>query len=117
MRLPLTNLDRRYSKLRIRDAVRRSRMLESLEAHDQQVPVAVVASAEAPEERYVLIDGYLRVDSLENSLKDIETCLEEADARLENTDGDLATESGRTLDSSHRESSGDIAQRSQTGTS
>ncbi len=70
MRLPLTNLDRRYSKLRIRDAVRRSRMLESLEAHEQQVPVVVVASAEAPGQRHVLIDGYLRVDALEQLHRD-----------------------------------------------
>ena len=70
MRLPLANLDRRYGKLRISDAARRCRMLESLQAHEQQVPVVVVPAAEVPGQRFVLIDGYLRVDALEQLHRD-----------------------------------------------
>jgi ParB-like chromosome segregation protein Spo0J len=59
--LELKQLERRHADLRIADAARQSRLLASLAERGQQVPVVVVAEAE----RYVLIDGYLRVAALE----------------------------------------------------
>jgi hypothetical protein len=58
--LELHQLELRHADLRIRDAGRRRRLLAALAEQGQQVPVVVVS--EVP--RYVLIDGYLRVEAL-----------------------------------------------------
>jgi ParB-like chromosome segregation protein Spo0J len=55
----LHELDLRHEDLRIRDADRRRRLIASVAEIGQQVPVVVVRA-----ERWVLIDGYLRVDAL-----------------------------------------------------
>ena len=58
--LELHQLELRHADLRIRDEGRRGRLIASLAELGQQVPVIVVADTE----RFVLIDGYLRVDAL-----------------------------------------------------
>src|SRR5690606_5347010 len=58
--LELHQLELRHADLRIRDAGRRRRLLAALAEQGQQVPVVVVSE----EPRYVLIDGYLRVEAL-----------------------------------------------------
>jgi ParB-like chromosome segregation protein Spo0J len=59
--LELHQLERRHADLRIRaDGRRRRALLASLSEYGQQVPVVVVVEGE----RYVLIDGYLRVELL-----------------------------------------------------
>lgn len=60
MDLEFHQLELRHADLRIRDAGRRRRLLAALAEQGQQVPVVVVSE----EARYVLIDGYLRVDAL-----------------------------------------------------
>ncbi len=60
MDLELHQLELRHADLRIRDAGRRRRLLAALAEQGQQVPVVVVSEA-----RYVLIDGYLRVEALQ----------------------------------------------------
>lgn len=60
MDLEFHQLELRHADLRIRDAGRRRRLLAALAEQGQQVPVVVVSE----EGRYVLIDGYLRVDAL-----------------------------------------------------
>lgn len=71
MDLELHRLELRYADLRIHDPGRCSRLLASLAAQGQQVPVVVVpesasaqAAQESPTARYVLIDGHLRVSAL-----------------------------------------------------
>lgn len=54
-----------YRGLRVMDAKRRSRLLTSMSEHGQQSPVWVVKNEGVGGERYVLIDGYLRVSVLE----------------------------------------------------
>lgn len=66
--LELHQLDLRYSRLRIADPSRRARLEASIAQHGQQVPVLVVPS-EAP--RYVLIEGYGRVDALRRLARDL----------------------------------------------
>jgi ParB family chromosome partitioning protein len=120
MNLELSLLDRRYGSLRIQDAFRHSRLLESVLAHGQQVPVVVVADEE-PTDRYVLIDGYLRVAVLE------QLCRDEVEAqvwqmpegralalahRLDNTQQRTALEEGWllvTLEREHGMSLGELA--------
>ena len=120
MNLELGVLDRRYDSLRIRDTARHSRLLESVLAHGQQVPVVVVADQE-PTDRYVLIDGYLRVSVLE------QLCRDEVEAqvwqmpegralalghRLDNARRRTALEEGwllRTLEREHGMSLGELA--------
>lgn len=60
MDLELHQLELRHADLRIRDAGRQRRLLAALAEQGQQVPVVVVAEGG----RYVLIDGYLRVEAL-----------------------------------------------------
>lgn len=71
MDLEFHRLALRYADLRIHAPGRRARLLASLAAQGQQVPVVVVpeatatqAAQESPRARYVLIDGYLRVAAL-----------------------------------------------------
>jgi hypothetical protein len=65
--LELEQLDLRHADLRIRDAARRRRLVASLAEHGQQVAVVVVAE----DGRYVLIDGYARVDALSRIGEDV----------------------------------------------
>jgi len=95
MKLELGQLDRRYDRLRIRNAARQSRLLESVLAHGQQVPVVVVADEESTD-RYVLIDGYLRVAVLE------QLCRDEVDAQLWQMPAGRALALGHRLDNAQR---------------
>jgi hypothetical protein len=64
MELEFHQLEKKHAALRITDAQRTARLVASLCEHGQQQPVLVVrASGSAGEvERYVLIDGYTRVE-------------------------------------------------------
>lgn len=66
MDLEFHQLELRHADLRIHDPGRRSRLLASLAAQGQQVPVVVVAE----DTRYVLIDGYVRVAALQQLGRD-----------------------------------------------
>jgi ParB family chromosome partitioning protein len=119
MNLELNQLDRRYGRLRIRDANRHSRLLESVLAHGQQVPVVV--AAEESTDRYVLIDGYQRVAVLEQLCRDEVAAqpwqMSEGRAlalshRLDNAGRRTALEEGwllSTLEREHRMSLGELA--------
>lgn len=61
MELELHQLEPKHKGLRIVDAGRQSQLMASLSEHGQQSPVLVV---EAEPGRYVLIDGYRRVEAL-----------------------------------------------------
>ena len=65
MQLEFQQLDLRYRELRVVDRERDARLLASLAGIGQKTPVLVVCSVD---DRYVLIDGYRRVDAL-NRLK------------------------------------------------
>ena len=69
MNLELTQLVRKYEGLRINDLRRRSQVVESLVTHGQQVPVVVVRE-DRGSDRYVLVDGCLRVAALEALSRD-----------------------------------------------
>ena len=60
MDLEFHQIDLRHGDLRIRDESRRRRLIASIAELGQQTAVIVVAEAD----RYVLIDGYLRVEAL-----------------------------------------------------
>ena len=62
----LHQLELRHRDLRIHDGEQRRRMIGSVAELGQQVPVIVVRDGE----RYVLIDGYLRVDALHRLHRD-----------------------------------------------
>jgi ParB-like chromosome segregation protein Spo0J len=62
----LHQLELRHRDLRIHDGEQRRRMIGSVAEIGQQVPVIVVRDAE----RYVLIDGYLRVEALRRLHRD-----------------------------------------------
>jgi ParB-like chromosome segregation protein Spo0J len=64
--IDLHQLDLRHRDLRIADSDRRRRLIGSLAEIGQQVPVVVIADGE----RFVLIDGYLRVDALARLQRD-----------------------------------------------
>jgi ParB family transcriptional regulator, chromosome partitioning protein len=64
--IDLHQLDLRHRDLRIVDGDRRRRLIGSLAEIGQQVPVVVIADGD----RYVLIDGYLRVDALARLQRD-----------------------------------------------
>lgn len=67
MTLELWQLELKYADLRIADPHRQARLVALLVEHGQQQPVLVVrAGGEAPSgiERYVLIDGYVRMGAL-----------------------------------------------------
>jgi ParB/RepB/Spo0J family partition protein len=75
MQLDLHLLEPKYAHLRRVDATRRRRLLASLSELGQQQPVLVVASRTAPG-RYVLIDGYLRVEVLRELGRDVVEAVE-----------------------------------------
>lgn len=66
MEIDLHQLDLRHRDLRIVDSDRRRRLIGSLAEIGQQVPVVVIADGD----RFVLIDGYLRVDALARLQRD-----------------------------------------------
>ncbi len=66
MQIELHQIELRHADLRIRDEGRWRRVLASLAEKGQQVPVIVVAE----NERYVLIDGYLRVEAVRRLARD-----------------------------------------------
>jgi ParB family transcriptional regulator, chromosome partitioning protein len=65
--LELRQLDLRYANLRIADPTRRARLEQALAREGQQVPVLVIAG---DADRYVLIEGYGRVDALRRLSRD-----------------------------------------------
>jgi len=97
MQLELCQLNHRYRGLRIHDPGRHSRLLESLTAHGQQVPVVVVADEEAAE-RYVLIDGYGRVAAL------AQLCRDEVEAQVWQMAEGRALALGHRLDNARERS-------------
>jgi len=62
----LHQLELRHRDLRIHDGEQRRRLIGSVAEMGQQVPVIVIRDAE----RYVLIDGYLRVEALHRLQRD-----------------------------------------------
>lgn len=64
MQLEIRQLELRYALLRIAEQRQQQKLLASLAAHGQQMPVTVVADAQESSDRLVLIDGYGRVAAL-----------------------------------------------------
>jgi len=103
MQLELGELDLRYASLRISDRARAQRLVASLCEVGQQTPVLVVRGES---DRFVLIDGYARVDALRRLAHDVVEAavleLPEAEAlvvgyRLDNTRQRSALEEGWLL--------------------
>jgi ParB family transcriptional regulator, chromosome partitioning protein len=69
MKLEFHQLDRRYEHLRARNPERQRRLLGSLAASGQQTPIVVVTVSDQ-QDRYRLIDGYKRVEALEQLRRD-----------------------------------------------
>jgi ParB-like chromosome segregation protein Spo0J len=69
LQIELHQLELRYQSLRVVEPARRRKLLSAVCETGQQVPVVVVAAATA--DRYVLIDGYLRVDVLRSLGRDV----------------------------------------------
>lgn len=65
--LELLQLDLRYAALRIADPVRRARLEQAIAQQGQQVPVLVTVG---DPRRYVLIEGYARVEALRRLSRD-----------------------------------------------
>jgi ParB/RepB/Spo0J family partition protein len=63
MELELTQLDRRYERLRLRQPRQEGRLLSSLSQQGQQVPIVVVALEGSL--RWLVIDGFKRLRALE----------------------------------------------------
>lgn len=77
-------LELAYAALRIRGAGRRAHLMAALAEQGQHSPVLVVSRSTVPPVRYVLIDGYLRVEALKQLGRDTASALvlplSEADA-------------------------------------
>ncbi len=69
MDLEFSQIERRYEKLRRRNARKERQLVASLAEKGQQLPVVVVAAGEP--HTYVLLDGYKRVRALESLRHDI----------------------------------------------
>ena len=69
MRLEFHQLDRRLEHLRVRRPERQRRLLASLAASGQQVPIVVVGVDNQPD-RYRVIDGYKRMVALQQLGRD-----------------------------------------------
>ncbi len=97
MNVELHQLDLRYEKLRTHKPEAERKLVGSLAAIGQQVPVVVVPAAEP--ERFVLVDGYKRVRALRRLGQDLvgATCwdLSEADALV--LDRLMRTSEGATV--------------------
>jgi ParB family chromosome partitioning protein len=118
MELELHRLDLRYERLRIAHPA--GRFVASLAEHGQQQPVAAI---EAPEGRFVLIDGFRRVASLRrlgnDTVEVLVLPLSEADAlmwryRMQTAGRRSALEEAwllRELVSSHALTQGELARR------
>ena len=65
--LELTQLDLRYANLRIADPARRAKLEQAIAQQGQQVPVLVIAG-EA--DKYMLVEGYGRVEGLKRLARD-----------------------------------------------
>jgi len=65
--LELAQLDLRYANLRIADPARRAKLEQALAREGQQVPVLVIAG---DADKYVLIEGYGRVEALKRLARD-----------------------------------------------
>jgi ParB/RepB/Spo0J family partition protein len=105
MDLEFHQLELRYEHLRVRRPDRERRLLASLAATGQQVPIVVVP-VEAQADRYQVIDGYKRVSALKRLGRDTVRAtvwqLTEADALLLDrsiraSDGETALEEGWLL--------------------
>jgi ParB/RepB/Spo0J family partition protein len=69
MRLEFHQLERPWEHLRVREPHRQARLTASLAEHGQQNPIIVVA-AEGQPGRYVVIDGYARMEALQQLKRD-----------------------------------------------
>jgi ParB/RepB/Spo0J family partition protein len=69
MNLEFHQLDLRFEHLRVRHLERERRLLASLAAAGQQVPIVVVAVDNQPD-RYLVIDGYKRIAALKQLGRD-----------------------------------------------
>ncbi len=69
MKLEFHQLDRRYEHLRARNPDRQRRLMTSLAACGQQTPIVVIAVSKGLD-RYLVIDGYKRVEALEQLGRD-----------------------------------------------
>jgi ParB/RepB/Spo0J family partition protein len=108
MQIELHELELRYAPIRVRDAARAARMRASLAADGQQSPVCVItASASSDSQRFVLIDGYLRVSAARalglDLVQAVQLALSESDAlimahRLDEVGHRSALEDGWLLD-------------------
>ncbi len=70
LRLDLHLLVPRFAALRLRDPERLARLTRSLRRHGQLMPVVVVAQSDDPP-RWVLIDGYRRLEALRQIGEDL----------------------------------------------
>lgn len=75
MQLEFHQIVMKYERLRIRTAVLDSRLLTSLSQQGQHNPILVVAQ-HSEQRRYVLIDGYRRVEALKRMGRDTVEALE-----------------------------------------
>ena len=69
MKLEFHQLNRRYEHLRVRRADEQRRLMASLAASGQQMPIVVVAVSDKPD-GYLVIDGYKRIAALEQLGRD-----------------------------------------------
>ena len=69
MKLEFHQLNRRYEHLRVRRADEQRRLMASLAASGQQMPIVVVAVSGQPD-GYLVIDGYKRIVALEQLGRD-----------------------------------------------
>jgi ParB family chromosome partitioning protein len=105
MDLEFHQLDLRFEHLRVRRPERERRLLASLAATGQQVPIVVVAVRDKPD-RYLVIDGYKRVSALRRLGRDTVRAtvwpMDEAEAlllgqSLRASEGETALEQGWLL--------------------
>lgn len=105
MDLEFHQLDLRFKHLHVRRPDRERRLLASLAASGQQVPIVVVAVGDQPD-RYLVIDGYKRVTALQQLGRDTVSAtvwpMNEADAlvlgqSLRASEGNNALEQGWLL--------------------
>lgn len=69
MRLEFHQLERPWEPLRVREPQRQARLLASLAEQGQQNPIVVVAAAGSAG-RYIVIDGYARIQALQQLQRD-----------------------------------------------
>jgi ParB family chromosome partitioning protein len=104
-------LELRHRHLRLPDPTRKARLMASLADEGQLHPVVVVAGKTAGQDRYLLVDGYLRVEALRalgrDTVRAMALPLDEAEAlvlghRLENARRRTALEEGWLVRELHR---------------